>query len=93
MAEVDWSSELERRAFLGGAALAGVAPGLLPLLSDGTVAGLAQGDAFEGLSLKSQLQADAICAHAETIAKAAGTSMKNAGPGAMARRRIPSPAS
>jgi enamine deaminase RidA (YjgF/YER057c/UK114 family) len=54
------------------------APGLLPLLRDGTVAGLAQGDAFEGLSLKSQLQADAIYAHAETIAKAAGTSMKNA---------------
>jgi enamine deaminase RidA (YjgF/YER057c/UK114 family) len=52
-------------------------PGLLPLLGDGTVAGLAQGDNFEGLCLRSQLQADTIYDHAETIAKAAGTSMRN----------------
>ncbi|HUB98165.1 MAG TPA: RidA family protein, partial [Stellaceae bacterium] len=53
------------------------APGLMPLTGEGTVAGLAQGDAFEGLALKSQLQADQIYSHAEAIAKAAGTSMKN----------------
>jgi enamine deaminase RidA (YjgF/YER057c/UK114 family) len=52
-------------------------PGLLPLLADGTVAGLAQGDNFEGLCLRSQLQASTIYDHAESIAKAAGTSMRN----------------
>jgi enamine deaminase RidA (YjgF/YER057c/UK114 family) len=53
-------------------------PGLLPVLGDGTVAGLAQGANFEGLSLRSQLQADAIYGHAESIAKAAGASMRDA---------------
>ena len=52
-------------------------PGLLPLRHDGTVAGAAQGDNFEGLSLRSQLQAETIFDHAEAIAKAAGTSMRN----------------
>jgi enamine deaminase RidA (YjgF/YER057c/UK114 family) len=53
-------------------------PGLLPVLGDGTVAGLAQGANFEGLSLRSQLQADAIYGHAEAVAKAAGASMRDA---------------
>ena len=52
-------------------------PGLLPIQHDGTVAGLAQGDNFDGLCLKSQLQANVIYDHAEAIAKAAGTSMRN----------------
>jgi enamine deaminase RidA (YjgF/YER057c/UK114 family) len=52
-------------------------PGLLPLRHDGTVAGLAQGDNFQGLCLRSQLQASTIYEHAEAIAKAAGTSMRN----------------
>jgi enamine deaminase RidA (YjgF/YER057c/UK114 family) len=52
-------------------------PGLLPLQRDGSVAGVAQGDHFEGLCLKSELQANAIYDHAEAIAKAAGTSMAN----------------
>ena len=52
-------------------------PGLLPLGRDGTVAGLAQGDNFQGLCLRSQLQASTIYDHAEAIAKAAGTSMRN----------------
>jgi enamine deaminase RidA (YjgF/YER057c/UK114 family) len=52
-------------------------PGLLPITRDGTVAGLAQGDHFEGLSLRGQLQADTIFSHADAIAKAAGTSMRN----------------
>jgi enamine deaminase RidA (YjgF/YER057c/UK114 family) len=41
------------------------------------VAGLAQGDNFPGLCLRSQLQANTIYDHAEAIAKAAGTSMRN----------------
>jgi enamine deaminase RidA (YjgF/YER057c/UK114 family) len=53
------------------------APGLLPIGRDGLVTGLAQGDAFEGLCLRSELQADMIYAHAEAIAKEAGTSMRN----------------
>jgi enamine deaminase RidA (YjgF/YER057c/UK114 family) len=52
-------------------------PGLLPLGRDGTVAGLAQGDNFQGLCLRSQLQASTIYDHADAIAKAAGTSMRN----------------
>jgi enamine deaminase RidA (YjgF/YER057c/UK114 family) len=52
-------------------------PGLLPLTREGTVAGLQQGDNFEGLCLRSQLQANTIFEHAEAIAKAAGTSMRN----------------
>jgi enamine deaminase RidA (YjgF/YER057c/UK114 family) len=52
-------------------------PGLLPLGRDGTVAGLAQGDNFQGLCLGSQLQASTIYDHADVIAKAAGTSMRN----------------
>lgn len=52
-------------------------PGLLPILGDGTVAGLVQGDNFEGLCLRSQLQANTIFDHAESIAKAAGISMRN----------------
>ncbi len=52
-------------------------PGLLPVTRDGTVAGLAQGNHFQGLSLRSQLQANTIYDHAEAIAKAAGTSMRN----------------
>jgi enamine deaminase RidA (YjgF/YER057c/UK114 family) len=52
-------------------------PGLLPVTREGTVAGLAQGDHFPGLCLKSQLQADALYEHAEAIAKAAGTTMRN----------------
>ena len=52
-------------------------PGLLPLERNGTVAGVAQGDNFEGLCLRSQLQANTIYDHAEAIAKAAGTSMRN----------------
>ncbi len=52
-------------------------PGLLPLQGDGTMAGAAQGDNFDGLCLRSQLQANTIYEHAEAIAKAAGTSMRN----------------
>ena len=52
-------------------------PGLLPIGRDGRVAGLAQGEDFQGLSLRSQLQADLIYEHAEAIAKAAGTNMSN----------------
>ena len=52
-------------------------PGLLPMTRDGAVAGLLQGDNFEGLCLRSQLQANAIYDHAEAIAKAAGTTMRN----------------
>lgn len=52
-------------------------PGLLPIGRDGRVAGLAQGDDFQGLCLRAQLQADTIYDHAEAIAKAAGTSMRN----------------
>ena len=52
-------------------------PGLLPLTRDRTVAGLSQGDNFPGLCLRSQLQANAIYDHAEALAKAAGTSMRN----------------
>jgi enamine deaminase RidA (YjgF/YER057c/UK114 family) len=52
-------------------------PGLLPMTRDGTVAGLIQGDNFEGLCLRSHLQADTIYAHAEAIAKAAGIGMRN----------------
>jgi enamine deaminase RidA (YjgF/YER057c/UK114 family) len=52
-------------------------PGLLPMTREGAVAGLRQGDNFEGLSLRSQLQANTIYDHAEAIAKAAGTSMRN----------------
>ena len=52
-------------------------PGLLPMTREGTVAGLLQGDNFEGLCLRSQLQANTIYDHAEAIAKAAGTTMRN----------------
>jgi enamine deaminase RidA (YjgF/YER057c/UK114 family) len=52
-------------------------PGLLPLTREGTVAGLLQGDNFQGLCLRSQLQASTIYDHAEAIAKAAGTDMRN----------------
>jgi enamine deaminase RidA (YjgF/YER057c/UK114 family) len=52
-------------------------PGLLPMTRDGTVAGLLQGDNFEGLCLRSQLQANAIYDHAEAIAKAGGIGMQN----------------
>ena len=52
-------------------------PGLLPLQRDGSVAGVAQGDNFEGLCLRSELQANTIYDHAEAIANAAGTSMRN----------------
>lgn len=52
-------------------------PGLLPIGRDGRVAGLAQGDDFRGLCLRSQLQADMIFDHAESIAMAGGTSMQN----------------
>jgi enamine deaminase RidA (YjgF/YER057c/UK114 family) len=52
-------------------------PGLLPLTREGTVVGLVQGDDFPGLCLKSQLQANTIYDHAEAIAKAGGTSMRN----------------
>jgi enamine deaminase RidA (YjgF/YER057c/UK114 family) len=52
-------------------------PGLLPLTREGTVAGLTQGDDFPGLCLRSQLQANTLFDHAEAIAKAAGTSMRN----------------
>jgi enamine deaminase RidA (YjgF/YER057c/UK114 family) len=52
-------------------------PGLLPMTRDGTVAGLTQGDHFQGLCLRSQLQANTIYDHAEAIAKAAGTDMRN----------------
>jgi enamine deaminase RidA (YjgF/YER057c/UK114 family) len=52
-------------------------PGLLPLTREGRVAGLAQGDDFPGLCLRSQLQAHALFDNAEAIAKAAGTSMRN----------------
>jgi enamine deaminase RidA (YjgF/YER057c/UK114 family) len=52
-------------------------PGLLPLARDGAVVGLVQGDNFQGLCLRSQLQADTIYDHADAIARAAGTSMRN----------------
>jgi enamine deaminase RidA (YjgF/YER057c/UK114 family) len=52
-------------------------PGLLPMTRDGTVAGLLQGNNFEGLCMRSQLQANAIYEHAEAIAKAAGIGMQN----------------
>jgi enamine deaminase RidA (YjgF/YER057c/UK114 family) len=52
-------------------------PGLLPMTRDGTVAGLLQGDYFQGLCLRSQLQANTIYDHAEAIAHAAGTEMRN----------------
>jgi enamine deaminase RidA (YjgF/YER057c/UK114 family) len=52
-------------------------PGLLPVTRDGSVAGLLQGDNFEGLCLRSQLQANTLYEHAEAIAKAAGTEMRN----------------
>jgi len=52
-------------------------PGLLPMTREGTVAGLSQGDDFQGLCLRSQLQANTIYDHAEAIAKAAGTDMRN----------------
>lgn len=52
-------------------------PGLLPITREGTVAGLLQGDHFQGLCLRSQLQANTIYDHAEAIAKAAGTDMRN----------------
>jgi enamine deaminase RidA (YjgF/YER057c/UK114 family) len=52
-------------------------PGLLPMTREGTVAGLLQGDHFQGLCLRSQLQANTIYDHAEAIAKAAGTDMRN----------------
>jgi enamine deaminase RidA (YjgF/YER057c/UK114 family) len=52
-------------------------PGLLPLTRDGTVAGALQGGNFQGLCLQSQLQASTIYDHADAIAKAAGTSMRN----------------
>ena len=52
-------------------------PGLLPITREGSVAGLIQGDYFQGLCLRSQLQANAIYDHAEAIAKAAGTEMRN----------------
>jgi enamine deaminase RidA (YjgF/YER057c/UK114 family) len=52
-------------------------PGLLPVGRDGRVAGLDQSDDFPGLCLRSQLQADTIYDHAEAIAKAGGTSMRN----------------
>jgi enamine deaminase RidA (YjgF/YER057c/UK114 family) len=52
-------------------------PGLLPMTREGTAAGLVQGDQFPGLCLRSQLQANTIYDHAEAIAKAAGTSMRN----------------
>jgi enamine deaminase RidA (YjgF/YER057c/UK114 family) len=54
-----------------------LSPGLLPMTHDGTVAGLAQGDHFPGLCLRSQLQANALYDHAEAIARAAGTAMSN----------------
>jgi enamine deaminase RidA (YjgF/YER057c/UK114 family) len=54
-----------------------LSPGLLPMTRDGTVAGLAQGDHFPGLCLRSQLQANALYDHAEAIARAAGTTMSN----------------
>jgi hypothetical protein len=52
-------------------------PGLLPMTREGTVAGLLQGDHFQGLCLRSQLQANTIYDHAEAIAKAGGTDMRN----------------
>jgi enamine deaminase RidA (YjgF/YER057c/UK114 family) len=52
-------------------------PGLLPITREGTVAGLSQGDHFPGLCLKSQLQANTLYEHAEAIAKASGTTMRN----------------
>ena len=52
-------------------------PGLLPMTREGAVAGLLQGDHFPGLCLRSQLQANTIYDHAEAIAKAAGTDMRN----------------
>jgi hypothetical protein len=48
-----------------------LSPGSLPLTQDGKVAGLAEGDDFPGLRLRSQLQANTIFEHAEAIAKAA----------------------
>ena len=52
-------------------------PGLLPMTREGTVAGLLQGEHFQGLCLRSQLQANTIYDHAEAIAKAGGTDMRN----------------
>jgi enamine deaminase RidA (YjgF/YER057c/UK114 family) len=52
-------------------------PGLLPMTREGTVAGSSQGDHFPGLCLTSQLQANTLYEHAEAIAKAAGTTMRN----------------
>jgi enamine deaminase RidA (YjgF/YER057c/UK114 family) len=52
-------------------------PGLLPMTREGTVAGLSQGDHFQGLCLGSQLQANTLYEHAEAVAKAAGTTMRN----------------
>jgi enamine deaminase RidA (YjgF/YER057c/UK114 family) len=52
-------------------------PGLLPMTREGLVAGQSQGDHFQGLCLRSQLQADTLYEHAEAIAKAAGTTMRN----------------
>jgi enamine deaminase RidA (YjgF/YER057c/UK114 family) len=52
-------------------------PCLLPITRDGAMAGLAQGDHFQGLFLRSHLQANTIYEHAETIARAAGTEMGN----------------
>jgi enamine deaminase RidA (YjgF/YER057c/UK114 family) len=52
-------------------------PGLLPITREGTVAGLIQGDNFDGLCLRSQLQANTLYDHAEAIAKAAGSGMRN----------------
>jgi enamine deaminase RidA (YjgF/YER057c/UK114 family) len=52
-------------------------PGLLPITREGSVAGLAQGDNFQGLCLRSELQANTLYEHAEAIAKAAGTTMRN----------------
>jgi enamine deaminase RidA (YjgF/YER057c/UK114 family) len=52
-------------------------PGILPITREGVVAGLDKGDAFPGLGLRSQMQANTIFDHAEAIAKAAGTTMQN----------------
>src|SRR5262249_29425128 len=52
-------------------------PGVLPITREGTVAGLIQGDNFDGLCLRSQLQANTLYDHAEAIAKAARTEMRN----------------
>ena len=52
-------------------------PGLLPMTREGAVAGYAQGDFFQGLCLRSQLQAETLYEHAEAVATAAGTTMRN----------------